>query len=169
MALLEAAVRAPSTRAREPWVFLVLQDRVTLRKISERAKELWRHESPRREAYELLGVPPTSRVVNEFWDPTFSLFHGAGTLVVVATRSEDEFADGECWLAAANLMLAAPALGLGTCVVGAAVAALRSPEIRREIGLPAAVRPVVPLAVGIPKDAGAPGARRPPEILIWRR
>ncbi len=169
LTLLEAAVRAPTAATREPWSFLVLQDRVTLRRISDKAKELWKGEVPRREPHELLGLPPTSRVVNEVWDPTFSIFYGAGTLIVVCARAEGESTDAECWMAAENLLLAAHALGLGCCLVGAAIPALRTPELRQDLGLPPTVRPVAAVIVGIPKEPGVPSPRRRPEILAWRR
>lgn len=169
LTLLEAAVRAPTAAGREPWAFLVVQDRVLLRRVSERARKIWHEESPRREPHELLGVSPASPLANEVWDPTFSIFYGAGTLVVVCSRVDGDLADAECWMATQNLMLAAHALGLGSCVVGAAIPALRTPEIRRELGIPATVRPVSAIILGIPKDAGVPGPRRSPEILAWRR
>ncbi len=167
--LLEAATHAPTALGRESWAFLVLQDRVTLRKISEKAKQLWHEESPRREPHELLGVPPHSPFAHAAWDPTFSIFYNAGTLIVICTRAEGELADAECWMAMQNLLLAAQALGLGTCVIGAALPALRSPEIRRELGLPVGVRPVASVVVGHPQGGWGPSPRRNPEIIAWRR
>jgi nitroreductase len=40
------------------------------------------------------------------------------------------------WLAAENLMLAAHAMGLGTCVIGSAVPALNTPKSKAELNIP---------------------------------
>ena len=46
-ALLAAAVRAPTAIHQEPWSFLVLQDPAALKRLSDRAKVLFREEVQR--------------------------------------------------------------------------------------------------------------------------
>jgi nitroreductase len=169
LGLLQAAVRAPIALEREPWAFVIVQDRVVLRTISNRAKDLWAAEARQRAYRTGPADTPTARAGAGHGEAELNIFHNAGTLIIVGARSNDPYADSECWLAAENLMIAAAALGLGTCVIGAAVSALSDAAIRSELGVPTAFRPIVPLVVGHPKDRPMPKSRREPEIISWRR
>jgi len=169
LGLLRAAVRAPIALEREPWAFAIVQDRVLLRRISNRAKDLWAAESRHRSYGSGPSESPGDRPAPEHGDAEVNLFHNAGTLVVVGARSNDPYADSECWLAAENLMIAATASGLGTCIIGAAVSALSDPAIRAELGVSTAFRPIVPVVVGYPRDRPVPKNRRDPDIVVWRR
>jgi hypothetical protein len=67
-------------------------------------------------------------------------------------------------------MLAATALGLGTCCIGAAVETLNSAEmeIKAAVGIPANVHAVAPIIVGVPQGGAPPVPRRDPEIVSWK-
>ena len=162
MALLEAAVRAPTAMHIEPWRFLVIQDTDTLRRLSERARLQFTEELRR------LHPDEDDAVLARFASPGFDVFYNAGTLVVVYAGVDSPFAAADCWLAAENLILAAHARGLGTCVVGSVVATLNTPAVRDELGLPAGVTAVAPVIVGHPHGEWPPSARKAPEILLWR-
>lgn len=149
--LLRAAVRAPTAMHGEPWVFVVIQDRELLRKIDAAAK------------VGVLAKALAAHILPE----TFDIFHGAGTLIAIGARKSGPFVEGDCWLAAENLMLAATSVGLGTCCIGSAVSSLNDPAVKNLVGLPADVKFVVPIIVGHPKDVSAPTARRDPEIAAW--
>lgn len=159
-ALLAAAVRAPTAMHAEPWRFIVIQDLALLGRISDRAKTLFLEEV-RRKHLDLGDYAKRCAV------PAFSVFYNAGTLIVICAPEANDFAPADCWLAAENLMLAAHAQGLGTCVIGSAVEGLNTPEIRAEIGLPNDTLAVAPIIVGIPADNGPPVPRQPPRILNW--
>lgn len=62
----------------------------------------------------------------------------------------------DCWLAAENLLLAAYAQGLGTCVIGFAVSALNTPEWKAELKIPAEMTAVAPMIVGVPAGVTPP-------------
>ena len=159
-ALLAAAVRAPTAMHAEPWRFIVVQDRPLLGRISDRAKALFLDEVRRKQ----LDLGDYAKLCA---DPAFSVFYNAGTLIVICAPQASDFAPADCWLAAENLMLAAHAQGLGTCVIGSAVEGLNTPDIRAEIGLPDDTLAVAPIIVGIPADNGPPLPRQPPRILNW--
>jgi len=160
--LLAAAVRAPTAIHEEPWQFLVVQDDATLRRLSDRAKELFTAEVRR------LHLERGSHALDVFTQPDFNVFYDAGTLIVICARPMGPFVVADCWLAAENLMLAAHALGLGSCVIGSAVGALNAPEVKRELGIPADSAAVAPLIVGAPRGEWPPTPRKPPQILGWR-
>jgi hypothetical protein len=62
----------------------------------------------------------------------------------------------------------ASAHGLGTCPIGLAVAALNSPQWKKELGAPAELTAIAPIIVGKPVGATPPMPRKPPEILYWK-
>lgn len=150
--LLEAAVRAPTAIHEEPWAFVIVQDRQLLRRLSERAKPLFAEELPRAETAD---------------DPDFNIFYDAGTLILICARPLGPFVAADCWMAAENLMLAACALGLGSCVIGAALPALNLPEIKSELRIPAECSAVAPIIVGHPRGATPISTRREPAVLAW--
>ena len=65
-------------------------------------------------------------------------------------------------------MLAACAMGLGTCCIGFAVPVLNRPEVKQELGIPADVVAVAPIVVGVPRDEATQPPRKEPQIIGWR-
>ena len=167
-ALLDAAVQAPTALHAEPWTFVVVQDADTLQRYSDVAKELWAKELGRdRDLHATGEAAMRSRFAQAMENPEFSVFYDAGTLIVICAKPLGPFVTADCWLAAGNLMLAASAMGLGTCCIGSAVGALNTPEIKNELNIPADVVAVAPIVVGRPRDAAASDSRKSPEILTW--
>lgn len=87
-ALVETAIRTPTSRGRNPWEFIVLRDKLSLEKIS-RAKE---HGS----AF-LAGAPLA--------------------IVIAADTGKSDVWTEDCSIAAIAIQLAAEELGLGSCWV----------------------------------------------------
>lgn len=167
--LLDAAVQAPTALHMEPWAFIVVQDSDTLKRCSDRAKASWAMQADAHRDLHLIGEATARRqFAAQLADPDFSLFYDANTLIVICAKPMGPFVVGDCWLAAENLMLAASAMGLGTCCIGSAVPALNAPDIKSELGIPADVTAVAPIIVGVPRGDAAPVSRRDPDILCWR-
>ena len=103
-----------------------------------------------------------------FERPDFNIFYNAGTLIVICAKATGLFVVADCWLAAQNLMLAAYAMGLGTCVIGSAVSGLNTPQIKDELGIPFEVSAIAPIIVGVPADASPANPRKEPRILAWK-
>jgi nitroreductase len=160
--LLDAAVHAPTAVHEEPWAFAIVQDRNTLKRLSDNAKELL--ASGNDGIHTLLG----RRALDRFTNPEFNVFYNAGTLIVIYGKPLGPFVVADCWLAAENLMLAACANGLGTCPIGLAVAALNTPEWKTELGVPAEMTAIAPIIVSVPAGETPPVPRNPPEILSWK-
>ncbi len=158
-ALLRAAVQAPTAMHMEPWRFVVVQDPDVLRRISNRAKDSLMGDAQRLHAPLAASSP--------FFSPDFNVFYDAPTLVVIGAPLRGHFVQADCWLAAQNLMLAAHAMGLGTCVIGSAVAALNLPQTQQELGIPPDIYAVVPIIVGKPRGEPGPSPRQAPQILAW--
>lgn len=158
--LLEAAVRAPTAVQEEPWAFVIVQDRQLLRRLSDRAKPLFAEEPQR------AGAPHASRV-ETFSNPDFNVFHDAGTLILICAKPGGSLVAADCWLAAENLMLAACAMGLGSCVIGSALPALNLAETKSELGIPVEYAAVAPIVVGHPRGETPKTTRREPVVLAW--
>jgi len=158
--LLAAAVRAPTAMHGEPWQFVVIQDPAKLKRLSDRAKVTIAAESSR--------LHPDHKAPGLFSQPGFNVFYGASTLVVICAATTGRFEQADCWLAAENLMLAAHAMGLGTCVIGSAAAALNTPDMKIELGIPPDVTAIAPIIVGKPRGETTPSARKDPQVLAWR-
>jgi nitroreductase len=158
--LIDAAIQAPSATNAQPWVFAVIQDRQLLHRCSERAKA---HLLETLESDSLL-----SRYRDTLADPAFDIFYHAPALIVICARPDTTQAAEDCALAAQNLMLAAHAMGLGTCPIGFARSWLNLPEVKRELGIPSDCAPVLPLVVGHPRGPTASHGRNAPHIVSWQ-
>ena len=165
--LLRAAIHAPTAIHLEPWAFVVVQDRALLKRISDRAKAL-ASGAPAEGHHELPRTASSPRTPAMLADPAFNIFYDANTLIVICGKPMGPFVTADCWLAAENLMLAATALGLATCPIGFALAALGDREVKAELGIPSDVTAIAPIIVGAPASAPPATTRREPTILSWR-
>src|SRR5665811_627894 len=104
---------------------------------------------------------------DHFTRPDFNIFHGANTLIIICAKPLGPFVVADCWLAAENLMLAASAIGLGSCVIGSAVAALNIHKVKTELGIPDEYSVIAPVVVGVPSGATVATSRNEPIILSW--
>lgn len=81
------------------------------------------------------------------------LFHGAPAAIVIATRRGASTATEDALLAAQNILLAAHALGYGTCLIGFAVAAMHAnPRLQARLGIPGDEKVRAVIAVGRSKE-----------------
>lgn len=161
--LLEAAVRAPTAMHEEPWAFVVVQDHALLLRLSDLAKPIFVEEVRHRNSQ------GTSHSFDHFTRPDFNIFHGADTLIVICAKPSSPFVTADCWLAAENLMLAATAIGLGSCVIGSAVAALNIHKVKTELGIPDEYNVIAPIVVGIPSGETRATSRKDPKVLLWKK
>ena len=109
------------------------------------------------------------RYIKIISNPAFNIFYNADTLIVIYGKPMGPFAEADCWLAAENLMLAACAAGLGSCVIGFAVPALNMPEWKRELGVPAEMTAYAPILLGYPAGSPPAATRKPPEVISWKQ
>jgi len=160
--LLAAAVRAPTAVHLEPWAFAILQDTSALKRLSDRAKPLFLEEVKR------AHLDRGGHTLDIFASPDFNMFYNAGSLIIICGKPMGPFVVADCWLAAENLILAACSIGLGTCVIGSAVPALNTPDIKAEFGIPDELTAIAPIIVGVPSGETLPTARKEPEVVFWK-
>lgn len=167
-ALLQAAVQAPTAMHVEPWLFVVVQDRDALKRCSDVARAtILEQPHVYKDLHDPSPTPKNGGFLKALGSPDFNIFYNAGTLVLVCARMTNTFVAADCWLAAGHLMLAAAALGLGTCCIGSALPAVNSAAVKALFGVPADVTAVVAIIVGVSAHAPAPTTRQPPQILSW--
>lgn len=160
-ALLRAAVQAPSAINAQPWLFAVIQDTAQLRRYSDRAKALLLARTS--------GDAKTARYAELLGNPAFNIFYDAGTLIVIGAKERGKYTEADCWLAAANLMLAATDMGLATCPIGFAVPVLNANEVLAELGFPATGVAVAPLLVGHAAGSTPVVPRSEPHVTSWTK
>lgn len=97
--LLDAAVHAPTAMHEEPWAFVVIQDKITLKRLSDSAKQFL-GEMER-------TIHVHDRPMAAHFTPPDNIFYDAGTLIVIYGRPTSPFVVADCWLAAENILLAA--------------------------------------------------------------
>jgi len=161
--LLEAAVHAPTAMHEEPWAFVVVQNKQVLKQLSDQAKPLFVEEARHRNAH------GATHSFEHFTRPDFDIFYGAGTLIIICAKPLSPFVPADCWLAAENLMLAASAIGLGSCVIGSAVAALNFRKVKAELGIPEEYSAIAPIIAGVPSGETTATPRKDPMVLSWKQ
>jgi len=96
------------------------------------------------------------------------LFHGAPAAIVVGGGPEASCPAEDALLATQNILLAAHALGLGTCLIGFAVAALeRQPDLKRDLGIPREEKVYAVIALGWPAEKYQRLCGRKPPLVRW--
>ena len=136
--LLQAAMAAPSAVARDPWHFLVVRERKTLDSMVE--------------------VLPNGKML------------GQAPLAIVACGdinrahiNELSYLLQDMSAAVENILLAATALGLGSCWLGIHPRPDRIKGIRRLFSLPENIIPMCGIALGWPAEMPPPRTRFNPE------
>lgn len=132
--LLEAAMAAPSAVAKDPWRFVVIRNRDTLRKIAD--------------------VLPNGKMLADA---------DVGIVVCgdieAAHDHQLSYLLQDCSAAIENLLLAAHILGLGACWLGIHPRENRIKSVSEILGLPKNVIPVSAIAVGHPGEEKEPRTR----------
>jgi nitroreductase len=132
--LLEAAMAAPSACCKDPWRFVVVRDRKVLGRIAS-------------------GLPNGRMLADA----------GAGIVVcgdpASAHDRQESYLLQDCSAATENILLAAAALGLGACWLGAHPRSDRIAHLREVLAIPETVTPVAVVALGWPAETPPPRTR----------
>jgi nitroreductase len=145
-AIIEAGNEAPSAMNSQPWRFVIVEDKETMRKLLRAAKpgvkklfETMKETNPER--YELI-----MKRFKELEDP---IYYSAPVIVFVI--GSGRYAGNSCPLACENMMLAAHSLGLGSCWVGLGAMAADDPGIQKILDLKEDETVFGPILLGYPK------------------
>jgi nitroreductase len=159
--VLEAAIMAPSAMNAQPWAFVVLEGQRELARYAKEGRDL---------LVQTAADQPSATEPNEFLQkvsaPDFELFHQAPAVIVIYATNAHAVA--ECFLAAQNLMLAAWAMGLGTCPIGLAQPLFSQERVKVELKIPPSWTPALAIALGHPSAETTPTPRRAALVVTWR-
>lgn len=98
------------------------------------------------------------------------LFHGAPAVIVVGSRNDATCPSEDALLATQNILLGAHTMGLGTCLIGYVIEAMkRDTRINQSIGLPKDETPYAVIALGYPNERYEKVAGRKSAILRYHR
>lgn len=140
--LIDAARLAPSAGNIQPWEFIVVRNREIRRRLAVAAL----HQRFIEEA-------PVAIVV---------CADQARSSMGYGSRGANLYCIQDTAAATENMLLAARALGLGTCWVGA----FHEDEVKSTLRLPEGIRPVAIIPVGYPAERPRPRHRRPIEQIV---
>ena len=164
--IVRAGTWAPSGGNRQQWEFTVVADEALKRQMASAVRERWASLA-RDEALGGIGSELAAYAGNFDW------FASAPVVLVVSAREPEAFlrrvlaaqADDVAGtktaaaMAAQNILLAARALGLGSCCLTGPLAA--EPELKRLAGLAPRRNLVCLIALGYPADEPAEPPRKP--------
>lgn len=111
-------------------------------------------------------VTATERSGGEFV-PGHIPFYNAPDVVVLSAPADFKFNREDVGCAAQNLMLAACALGLGSCFVGSVQLGLRDGSVLKRLRLPLNYLPFAAVCVGYPAKAAPEPKKRRTDDVTW--
>lgn len=155
--LLEAGVSAPSGMNAQPWRFVVIENRDTIKRLSQRTKDLL-----------IKGQWPDS-LKESFKQEKDVIFYDAPLLIMMCVPKNEVMRTVnllDCGLAAENMFLKAYQEGLGSCFIGFACFLNQNPTLLAEIGIPGDHELIAPLIFGYPAQKPAP-KQNEIKILRW--
>lgn len=168
--LVRFGITAPTGTNSQAWTFSIAPDRTSVLELAGAVARSFRelNELARRPvvrlASRLVIGERLERYYREHYESVKSalkdwderrvdrLFWGAPAVIAVASRREASCPAEDALLASAHIVLGAQVLGLGTCHIGFAVAAMaRDPRVAECLGVPKHERVHAVIAVGHPR------------------
>lgn len=153
--LVKIGITAPSGTNSQLWTFTIVPTRQGVSAFTERVGQFFERlnrmaeKSLMRSFMKLIGKPELDHYYREYyamvkeamveWRATGRdrLFHAAPALIVIASKPRASTPKEDALLAAQNILLAAHSMGLGSCLIGLAVSAMKNDRtIQRFLGIP---------------------------------
>jgi nitroreductase/NAD-dependent dihydropyrimidine dehydrogenase PreA subunit len=184
--LVKIGVAAPSGSNCQLWTFTILPDRAAVERLAKGVGDFFRRlnrtaeKTWLRKGLRLMGKPELEQYFRDHhqtvkealqrWEEEGRdlLFHGAPAAIVVGSKKQASCPGEDALLATQNILLAAHVLGLGTCLIGFAVSAMRRDRsILRRIGVHDDENAYAVIALGYPREAYARLTGRKQAVVRW--
>lgn len=179
--LVKVGITAPSGTNCQMWTFTIVPTRPAVVKVAERVLQFFNklnrmaEKAWLRQGMKLMGKPELATYYQDYYEKVMEaqtqwvedgkdrLFHGAASLILVGSKPQATCASEDALLATGNILLGAHAMGLGSCLIGFAVEAIKQdPGIKELLGIPAQEAVYAVIALGHPdeKYVGLPGRKQ---------
>jgi nitroreductase len=169
--LMETTICAPSGGNRQGWSFVLVRDPALRARLGDLYRECW-GELMRTTYYrEAGGAPADSAIGKMVASAQYLAEHLADAPVIVIACIATDGAKptlttgASIYPAAQNLMLAARALGLGSCLT--TIHRFRDTEVKSLLGIPADVETAALIPLGYPLGKFGPPPRRPAKEVTF--
>lgn len=143
LTLVRAGMAAPTSRDTRHFVFIVVDDKTLIQKLSE-------------------GLPYAKMLVT-----ANHAIIVASDMAVAHGGSSTDYWVQDCSAAAENILVAAKALGIGTCWTAAHPRPERVALVKELLDMPENVTPLCVIAVGIPTGEDKPRDKYDPSRVFW--
>jgi nitroreductase/NAD-dependent dihydropyrimidine dehydrogenase PreA subunit len=179
--LVAIGTTAPSASNRQSWTFTIVAGRSGVETLGAGIADFYRRlnrlaaSRSARMAARLFRRDALGRYYRHYyksvvqglqaWDKERRdiLFHGAPAAIIIGSEADAGCPAADALMAAQNILLAAHALGLGSCMIGYAVEAMRrEPAVGRGLGLSGRETVQAVIALGYPDEEYSRVAGRKP-------
>jgi nitroreductase len=153
-AVLEAGVWAPTGMNRQPWRFIVIQNKELIKYVSDETKKAVQQAMP--------------FMTKQFQTEADVICYDAPMLLLVCAEKDKQWSRLnllDSVLAAQNMFLKAYEIGLGTCYMGFIQMLNEKPDVLKKIGVPDNCELLVPFVMGHSKNKIGAGKRNKPNML----
>ncbi len=160
--VLEAATKAASGSNTQPWEFVVARDAKLKARLKEPMLKTWLQR--------IRSIPGMSSRMKDVYDDATDMLRNTENVPVIVyccldlnrVSKSEEVRYGSIYPAVQNLMLAAHALGLGTCLtVHGSTPTRGEPEVKKILGIPDHVKIACLVYMGYPAVKLGPPKRKP--------
>jgi nitroreductase len=161
--VLEAATKAASGSNTQPWEFIVVQDPKVKARLTKPMLETWMKR---------LAASSMSPTMRQVYDDATEMLRNTEKVPAIIyccfdrnkSSKSEEVQYASIMPAVQNLMLAAHALGLGTCLtVHGSTSTRGEPEVKNILGIPDHVKIACLVYLGYPARKYGPPRRKPVE------
>ncbi len=167
--LVKIGLTAPSGTNSQKWTFTIIDSRPKMLAFGESVAAYfgkmnrWAESAWLRKLLKLSGRPELEIYYREYYESIKvglsqwyekkedRLFHGAQAAILIGAQPGGSCPQEDALLAAQNILLGAQVMGLGSCLIGFAVEALRRDrKIKESLKIPAAEKIYAVIALGYP-------------------
>lgn len=145
--ILECGLWAPSARNKQPWKFVVLDNKELIKKIAKKVQD------------KTIDNPRYSFVKERAKTKEDVIFYSAPLVIFILGDKKNNWSKIDCSLAAENMMLAARSMGIASCPIGMARHFIGEKEIEEKLGFDEKHELVLTLVFGYADEEPKPKER----------
>jgi len=169
--LIKLATFAPSGTNSQEWTFTCLSSRKRVLDFGITIKDFFQNLNKKAEKFylrkglKIVGIKALDTYYREYYASVKDamdemenqgidrLFHGATACIMIGSGSQASCPKEDAMLAAGNILLAAHTMGLGSCLIGFAVEAMKADNsLQEKIDIPKAEKIHAVIALGYPNE-----------------